>query len=117
MSDTNAKGTRAGAIARARDYVESGAFETDLARRAEYERSKLVGESGDNSQGVQWIDSAAFARMSPPPMNAPPVNYQPAPAYNQPATARGATCDRASATSCRQPSRSWKRPLRRSAAP
>ncbi len=33
MTETTGKGTRAGAIARARGYVESGAFETDLARR------------------------------------------------------------------------------------
>jgi len=33
VTETTAKGTRAGAIARARGYVESGAFETDLARR------------------------------------------------------------------------------------
>jgi acetylornithine deacetylase/succinyl-diaminopimelate desuccinylase-like protein len=33
MSETTAKGTRAGAVARARGDVEGGAFETDLARR------------------------------------------------------------------------------------
>jgi acetylornithine deacetylase/succinyl-diaminopimelate desuccinylase-like protein len=33
MSETIPNGTRAGAIARARTYVESGAFEADLARR------------------------------------------------------------------------------------
>jgi len=33
MTGTSGKGTRAGAIARARDYVESGTFEADLARR------------------------------------------------------------------------------------
>src|SRR6185436_7143411 len=33
MRDTGPNGTRAGAVARARAYVESGAFEADLARR------------------------------------------------------------------------------------
>src|SRR6478752_1763070 len=36
MSETTSKGTRAGATARARHYVESGAFETDLARRVAF---------------------------------------------------------------------------------
>ena len=36
MSEAKASGTRAGATARARAYVESGAFEADLARRVAY---------------------------------------------------------------------------------
>lgn len=56
--------------------------EVDLARRAEFERGKLIGDSGDNNFGVQWVDQSAFARMSPPPMNAPPMNAAPATARN-----------------------------------
>ena len=36
MTEAKSKGTRAGAIARARSYVESGAFEADLARRVAF---------------------------------------------------------------------------------
>jgi acetylornithine deacetylase/succinyl-diaminopimelate desuccinylase-like protein len=36
MTDSNAKGSRAGAIARARSYVEDGAFEAELARRVAF---------------------------------------------------------------------------------
>ncbi len=36
MTDAKANATRAGAIARARDYVEGGAFEADLARRVAF---------------------------------------------------------------------------------
>ena len=36
MSETGSQGTRAGATARARAYVESGTFETDLARRVAF---------------------------------------------------------------------------------
>jgi len=36
MSETSSKGTRAGATSRARAYVESGTFETDLARRVAF---------------------------------------------------------------------------------
>jgi acetylornithine deacetylase/succinyl-diaminopimelate desuccinylase-like protein len=36
MTDRKSKGTRAGAVARARDYVEGGGFEADLARRVAF---------------------------------------------------------------------------------
>ena len=36
MTDSKAKGSRAGAIARARSYVEDGAFEAELARRVAF---------------------------------------------------------------------------------
>jgi acetylornithine deacetylase/succinyl-diaminopimelate desuccinylase-like protein len=36
MTESKAKGTRAGAIARARKYVEDGAFEAELARRVAF---------------------------------------------------------------------------------
>jgi acetylornithine deacetylase/succinyl-diaminopimelate desuccinylase-like protein len=36
MTDSRAKGTRAGAVARARDYVDGGAFEAELARRVAF---------------------------------------------------------------------------------
>jgi acetylornithine deacetylase/succinyl-diaminopimelate desuccinylase-like protein len=58
-------GTRAGAIARARAYVESGAFETELARRIEFrtESQKLPGSLPELRRYLDEEMAPAFARL------------------------------------------------------
>ncbi|HJU32061.1 MAG TPA: M20 family metallopeptidase [Hyphomicrobiaceae bacterium] len=61
----NAKGSRAGAVARARDYVECGAFETDLARRVAIRtESQLLPESlPELARYLEAEMAPAFARL------------------------------------------------------
>ena len=65
MTDTKAQGARAGAIARARSYVESGAFETDLARRVTFRtESQLLPQSLPELQRYLEAEMApSFARL------------------------------------------------------
>jgi len=65
MRATGSKGTRAGAIARARAYVESGAFEADLARRVAYrtESQLLPGSLPELRRYLADEMAPAFARL------------------------------------------------------
>jgi acetylornithine deacetylase/succinyl-diaminopimelate desuccinylase-like protein len=63
--DSKIAGTRAGAIARARDYVEGGAFEADLDRRVAFrtESQKLPGSLGELRRYLDEEMAPAFARL------------------------------------------------------
>ena len=65
MPETKAKGTRAGAIARARSYVEDGAFETDLARRVAFrtESQLLPGSLPELRRYLDEEMAPAFQRL------------------------------------------------------
>src|SRR6187401_3168327 len=65
MTETPLKGTRAGAVARARDYVESGAFETDLARRVAIrtESQLLPASLPELTRYLEAEMAPAFARL------------------------------------------------------
>ena len=65
MSEAKASGTRAGATARARAYVESGAFEADLARRVAYrtESQLLPGSLPELRRYLEEEMAPAFARL------------------------------------------------------
>ena len=65
MRATGSKGTRAGATARARAYVESGAFEADLARRVAYrtESQLLPGSLPELRRYLEEEMAPAFARL------------------------------------------------------
>src|SRR5258705_9208610 len=65
MSEAKASGTRAGATARARAYVESGAFEADLARRVAYrtESQLLPGSLPELRRYLEEEMAPAFARF------------------------------------------------------
>jgi acetylornithine deacetylase/succinyl-diaminopimelate desuccinylase-like protein len=65
MTQTAGKGTRAGATARARAYVESGAFEADLARRVAYrtESQLLPGSLPELRRYLEEEMAPAFARV------------------------------------------------------
>ena len=65
MSETNSKGTRAGATARARTYVESGAFEADLARRVAFktESQLLPASLPELRRYLETEMTPAFARL------------------------------------------------------
>ncbi len=65
MSETTGKGTRAGAVARARAYVESGAFEADLARRVAIrtESQLLPASLPELHRYLETEMAPAFARM------------------------------------------------------
>ena len=65
MSEAKASGTRAGATARARAYVESGAFEADLARRVAYrtESQLLPGSLPELRRYLEEEMAPAFVRL------------------------------------------------------
>jgi acetylornithine deacetylase/succinyl-diaminopimelate desuccinylase-like protein len=65
METANAKATRAGAIARAREYVESGTFEADLARRVAVrtESQKLPASLPELRRYLEQEMIPAFAAM------------------------------------------------------
>ena len=65
MSEASSKGTRAGAIARARAYVESGAFEADLARRVAFktESQLLPASLPELRRYLEEEMAPAFARL------------------------------------------------------
>jgi len=65
MSDTRTQGTRAGAVQRARAYVEGGAFETELARRVAFktESQKLPGSLPELIRYLDEEMAPAFARL------------------------------------------------------
>ena len=65
MPDSKSAGTRAGAVARARDYVEGGAFETELARRVAFrtESQKLPDSLGELRRYLDEEMAPAFARL------------------------------------------------------
>ena len=64
MADDRTQGTRAGAVERARAYVESGAFETELSRRVAYktESQKLPGSLPQLRRYLDEEMAPAFAR-------------------------------------------------------
>ena len=65
MSEAKGSGTRAGATARARAYVESGAFEADLARRVAYrtESQLLPGSLPELRRYLEEEMAPAFVRL------------------------------------------------------
>ncbi len=65
MSEASSKGTRAGATARARTYVESGAFEADLARRVAFktESQLLPASLPELRRYLEAEMTPAFARL------------------------------------------------------
>jgi len=65
MTATKATGSRAGAVARARDYVESGAFEAELARRVAFRtESQLLPTSlPELRRYLEEEMTPAFARL------------------------------------------------------
>lgn len=65
MTDSETPGTRAGAIARARAYVEDGIFEADLARRVAYrtESQKLPGSLPELRRYLDEEMVPAFTRL------------------------------------------------------
>src|SRR5258705_9877540 len=65
MTETRAKGTRAGAIARARSYVEDGTFESDLARRVAFktESQLLPGSLPELRRYLDEEMAPAFQRL------------------------------------------------------
>ena len=65
MTETKAKGTRAGAIARARSYVEDGTFEADLARRVAFrtESQLLPGSLPELRRYLDEEMAPAFQRL------------------------------------------------------
>jgi acetylornithine deacetylase/succinyl-diaminopimelate desuccinylase-like protein len=65
MSETSPNATRAGAIARARAYIESGAFEADLARRVAVrtESQKLPASLPELQRYLDEEMAPAFARL------------------------------------------------------
>jgi acetylornithine deacetylase/succinyl-diaminopimelate desuccinylase-like protein len=65
MNETATRGTRAGAIARARAYVEGGAFEADLARRVAYrtESQKLPASLPELRRYLEEEMAPAFGRL------------------------------------------------------
>ena len=65
MPTSSPGGTRAGAIARARRYVESGAFETELARRVAFrtESQKLPASLPELSRYLEEEMMPAFVRL------------------------------------------------------
>jgi acetylornithine deacetylase/succinyl-diaminopimelate desuccinylase-like protein len=65
MPNSRPAATRAGAVARARAYVESGAFETELTRRVAYrtESQKLPASLSDLRRYLDEEIAPAFARL------------------------------------------------------
>jgi acetylornithine deacetylase/succinyl-diaminopimelate desuccinylase-like protein len=65
MTETKAKGSRAGAIARARSYVEDGTFEADLARRVAFrtESQLLPGSLPELRRYLDEEMAPAFQRL------------------------------------------------------
>jgi len=65
MASSNLSGTRAGAVARARAYVEGGAFEAELARRVAFktESQKLPASLAELHRYLTEDMTPAFARL------------------------------------------------------